>query len=238
MPRGGARRTLIVVTYTERIVNAMVRGALRLLCRMNVDEFRKLPRRGPAILMSNHTTNLEGPAYYVFIQPRPATALGKRELWRHWYTRFFMELWQIVPVRRGQVDRSALRSAVRALDEGQFLGIAPEGTRSTSGALQHAQPGIALLATWRSVPVYPVVHWGLNDLGRNMRRLRRTRVTFRIGRPFRVRVPEGARLGAKELREITDEMMYQAALLMPPRLRGAYADVDSVTTRYLEFLDA
>jgi len=226
------------VSYLERIVNAILRALLRTICRLDVADLQKLPPRGPGILMSNHTTNIEGPAYYLFIQPRPATALGKRELWENKLTRFFMELWGIIPVTRGQVDRQALRAAYRALDEGKFLGIAPEGTRSRTGELRQAQPGVAMLASKRKVPIYPVVHWGLIDLGPNLKRMRRTRVTIRVGRPFRVRAPEGSQLSAGDLREITDEMMYQMAALLPERLRGIYSDVEGHSPRFLEFIDS
>jgi 1-acyl-sn-glycerol-3-phosphate acyltransferase len=224
------------VSYTERIVNALVRTLLRLLCRLDIDDLKRLPRKGPAFLMANHTTNIEGPAYYVFIQPRPATAIGKRELWKHWYTRFFMRLWEIIPVARGKVDRKALRAAVRALDEGKFLGIAPEGTRSKSGALRHAQPGVALLATMRPVPIYPIAHWGLLNLERNIKRLRRTRVSFRVGRAFVVRLPDGEKAEASGLRQITDEMMRELARVLPPRYRGVYADSLDLGPEYLQFI--
>jgi len=229
---------MTLVTYTERVVNIVLRAVFRAVCRMDVSDLQKLPRRGPAILMSNHTTNIEGPAYYLFIQPRPATALGKRELWDNPVTRFFMNLWGIIPVSRGQVDRTALRAAFRALDDGKYLGIAPEGTRSATGVLRSAQPGIAMLASKRRVPIYPVVHWGFLNLGRNLRRVRRTRVTIRVGRPFRVRAERGAQLSANDLRAITDEMMYQLATILPPRFRGDYADAGRREPRYLEFLDA
>ena len=226
------------VSYTERIVNAVLRAVFRLLCRMDVAELQKLPRRGPALLVSNHTTNIEGPAYYVFIQPRPATALGKRELWDHWYTRVFMNLWGVIPVARGQVDRRALTSAMRALDRRMIMGIAPEGTRSRSGALGAAHPGVALLATRRPVPIYPVVHWGFLEMGRKLRRLRRAQVTFRVGPPFRVRVAESQRLSSAALREIADEIMCEMAKLLPERMRGVYAGTVDTPPKHLEYLDA
>ncbi len=224
------------VTCTERIVNAAVRMILHFVARMDVKDLKRLPRRGPAILMSNHTTNLEGPAYYVFIQPRKATALGKEELWRRWPTRFFMNLWGIIPVARGRVDRSALRAAFDALDCGYFLGVAPEGTRSRTGALRPAHPGVALIASRRPVPVYPMVHWGMREALRNFTRLRRSQVTIRVGRPFRVRVAEGTEPGAALLREITDEMMYEMARTLPPRFRGAYAAIPAQAPRHLEYV--
>ena len=225
------------MTYTERVVNALVRAAFNLIARMDTEDLQRLPPRGPGILMTNHTSNLEGPAFYAFLAPRPTTALGKKELWNHWHTRCLMNLWEVIPVSRGDVDRTALRAAFRALDEGAFLGIAPEGTRSRSGRLTSAQPGIALIATKRPVAVYPIAQVGLSDVGRNLKRLRRSRVTFRMGRPFCVRVARQERLSSGALRAVTREMMYELARALPSRLRGAYDDIPSGDPEYLEYVD-
>lgn len=228
------------MSYLERFVNAIVRALFRLVYVMDIDELQTLPPHGPGIILTNHTSNLEGPAYYVFMQPRPTTALGKIELWANTATRFFMRLWGIIPVSRGKVDTRAMRRCVRALDRGQFLGMAPEGTRSASETLQRAHPGVALLATMRRVPVYPIVHWGFRGAGACMRRLRRSRVVFRAGTPFYVQTADNdpnGRPSASQLRAIADEMMYQIALLLPERMRGYYSDLSRATTDHLEFID-
>jgi 1-acyl-sn-glycerol-3-phosphate acyltransferase len=225
-----------VVTLFELLVNAAMRGAFRVACRLDIKALSDLPPQGPAILMTNHTTNLDGPAIYVFIQPRKATAIAKRELWANPITRFFMQIWKIIPINRGRVDKRALKRCVAALDQGMFLGVAPEGTRSRSGILGQGHPGIAMLATTRRVPVYPVVHVGLNEVFRSLRRLRRSRVTVRVGRPFLVRPIEG-RPSTSQLRRIASEIMFQMALLLPPHLRGNYRDLGVMTTDYLTFVD-
>ena len=225
-----------MASRTERWVNALVLAALRVACRLDVRGLERLPESGPAMLLCNHTTNIEGPAYYVLVQPRPTTALAKQELWDNPMTRFLMNLWHTIPVRRGEVDTAALRACLRALDRGLFLGIAPEGTRSPTGALQPTHDGAAMLAVRRPVPVYPVAHWGLRDLGPNLRRLRRTPVSIHVGRPFRVVAPS-RRPTSAELHQIATEMMYRLALLLPPELRGPYSGAESVRTNYLELLD-
>jgi 1-acyl-sn-glycerol-3-phosphate acyltransferase len=194
---------------------------------MDAREMRKLPPEGPALLMTNHTSNLEGPAYYVFMQPRRATALGKVELWGNPFTRFLMELWNIIPVHRGQVDRKAIRNSVQALEDRYIVGIAPEGTRNKTGVMRRAHPGIALIASRKRVPVYPVAHWGFTQFRQSLMRLRRARVVFRVGKPFYIDVEPGARLSAGELREIADQMMYRVARLLPEYMRGYYSDLSA-----------
>jgi 1-acyl-sn-glycerol-3-phosphate acyltransferase len=185
--------------------------------------------------MTNHTTNADGPAIYVFIQPRAATAIAKRALWHNPVTRFFMRLWKIIPIDRGRVDTHAIRRCLRALDDGLFVGVAPEGTRIRTGALGPGHPGVAMIAAARRVPIYPVAHTGFDRIIPGLRRLRRATVTIRVGRPFVVR-DLGTRPRPAQLREITTEIMYQLATLLPPERRGKYIDLDRATTQYLEFV--
>ena len=208
---------------------------MRLIARIDARDIRKLPRRGPGILITNHTTNLEGPAEYLFMQPRRATALGKRELWDHWYTRMFMKLWGVIPLNRGEVDTGAIRSAIRALDRGMYLGIAPEGTRSKTGILKRGLPGIAIIAARKPVPIYPLAQQGFLTMGKKLKRFRRPAITFRLGRPFVVRVPKGLKMTAPLLRDIADEIMTELARLLPSHQRGPYSDAANGAPRYLVY---
>lgn len=220
----------------EPIVNALIRVLLRLLCRVDSDALARIPLHGPAILVTNHTTNLEGPVYYVLLGPRQRTALGKQELWSNPLTRFIMLLWGIIPLNRRGADRRAMARARAALNRGMFLGVAPEGTRSMSGQLQRGRPGAAMIATAARVPVIPMVQWGIQNVPRNLRRLRRTRLHFRVGRSFYLRAggPEGP--SRSELRQMADEIMFQLAVLMPEELRGYYRDMSRMTTQFIEYV--
>ncbi len=226
------------MSLRERITNAVLRGLIRVVYRISVADLYRLPMEGPAILLSNHTSNVEGPLYYVFMAPRKATALGKVELWNNILTRFLMNTWDVIPVRRGRLDRPALERARSALSKGEFLGIAPEGTRSESGTLQRGQPGAALLASDACAPVYPVVTWGLREPHKALARFHRPRAYLRMGKPFRVRLPQtNGPPKSSDIRAATEEMMVQLAVLLPPELRGTYAG-SQPGWNYLEALEA
>jgi 1-acyl-sn-glycerol-3-phosphate acyltransferase len=222
------------ISLTERLINSIIRGIVRLVCVVDYHELDRIPREGPVLLASNHTTNFEAPIYYVLMKNRlKKTALGKKELWSNPFTRFLMQIWGIIPVNRGAPDRRALKRSLESLDAGALLGIAPEGTRSVTGQLRQGLPGAAMLAVQRSVPVYPLVQWGLQDLPRNIRRLRRTRMNLVVGEPFYVEIPGGVRPTARQLRRIADEIMYQLAILLPPEYRGYYSDLSQMTTEFI-----
>jgi hypothetical protein len=61
-----------------------------------------------------------------------------------------------IRVRRGEVDRQALREALNWLAEGGVLGVAPDGTRARGPfALQEGKTGLAYPATRANVPILP-----------------------------------------------------------------------------------
>ena len=159
---------------------------------------------------------------------------AKAEVWRNPFLRFLARLWGTIPVRRGEVDRSALRQALEALEKGLILGIAPEGTRSGDGRLQRGYPGMVLLALRSGAPLLPVVHYGGELFWRNLARLRRTDFHIVVGQPFYLEAGE-IRVTRQVRRQMTDEIMYQMAASLPPANRGVYSDLDSATEQYLRF---
>jgi 1-acyl-sn-glycerol-3-phosphate acyltransferase len=126
-------------------------------------------------------------------------------------------------VRRGEVDRQALREALNLLKkEGEVLGMAPEGTRARGTyALQKGKTGAAYLATRADVPIVPVGIAGTERIKENLPHLRRTHVRVVIGKPFRL--PESGRVRGEKLEEYTDLIMRRIAELLPEEYRGMYA---------------
>jgi 1-acyl-sn-glycerol-3-phosphate acyltransferase len=100
--------------------------------------------------------------------------------------------------------------------------MAPEGTRSLTRTLQRGKVGAAYLADRAGVPLLPVAIWGTERLPENVRRLRRTPVNMRVGRPFRL--PGDGRARSRDLEAHTDLIMCRIAALLPPQYRGVYSD--------------
>ncbi|HEY3341557.1 MAG TPA: lysophospholipid acyltransferase family protein, partial [Anaerolineae bacterium] len=118
-------------------------------------------------------------------------------------------------VKRGEVDRAALRACLAVLSHGGVMGMSPEGTRSRTGGLQKGRSGVAYLATKANVPVLPVALWGVEQIGRNLRRLRRTDVYLHVGEPYRMDP-------AVSHNENTDRLMRIIAGMLPEQYRGVY----------------
>jgi len=210
------------VRLAHRVVNAVEKALVTLLCRVDDAQLSQVPVAGPLILVTNHVSFLEIPVLHSRLHSRRIFALAKAESWKNPFLRWLFNLWGAIPVRRGETDLAALRRSLAVLDDGAILAIAPEGTRSRSGRLQKARAGVVSLALRSGAPILPLAFYGGEQLGRNLRRLRRTPFHIAVGEAFRLEPGEG-RLTQEKRQELADEIMYRLAALLPPEYRGEYA---------------
>jgi 1-acyl-sn-glycerol-3-phosphate acyltransferase len=203
-------------------MNMVIRLGTLILCRIDKQDFPKVPRKGPLILVTNHISSLEVPLLFVHLQPRRMIGLAKIETWNNKFMGWLFDLWDAIPVRRGEVDLEAIRSCLKVLKAGDILAIAPEGTRSNHGRLLCAQPGVVLIALRMGAPILPVAHWGGEDFKENLRKLKRTDFHVRVGKPFFLD-PGNGKMTSELRQEMADEIMGQIAVLMPAKYHGEYA---------------
>jgi len=227
---GGGRST----TLTYRVVTSTIKGLTRLLCRVNDAQLAQVPSRGPLIIVANHVNFMEVPVLYTHLQPRPLAGFAKAETWDNPALRLLADLWGAIPLQRGEADMTALRQALQALEAGQILVVAPEGTRSGHGQLQQGHPGVVFLGLRSGAPLLPVVYYGGELFWRNLPRLRRTDFHIIVGQPFFLDAG-GTKVTRQVRQQMADEVMYQMARLLPPAYRGAYSDVAATTEKYLRF---
>lgn len=207
--------------FTAFIINIYI----HITCRLHVGkELDKIPMKGPLIVVSNHTGQIEVPLVFALLQPRKFTGWAKVETWDNWFLNWIFNLWGMIPIRRGEADTSALRKAEAALANGMIFGIAPEGTRNKTGRLLRAYPGAVLLAVRTGVPILPMAHWGGEAYLKNLKRLKRTDFHIRVGKPFKLEL-NGVKMTREVRQQIADEMMLRIAELMPPEYHGEYENV-------------
>lgn len=205
----------------------VVRGAigflLRLLARFEVEGLEHIPDQGPYLLITNHIHWLDPPAVGVAF-PYQAHVFAAEKWGRHWLLGPFMRSMNAIFVHRGEVDRKALRKALAVLEGGGVLGLAPEGTRSKTGAMQRGRSGAAYMAYRTGAPLVPVVSTGQEEVFSSLRRFRRARVRVVFGPPFEPPPVEG-KATAAQVHAFADEIMYHMAAMLPPEYRGVYDDV-------------
>lgn len=233
---GGSARRARRIPLGRHITGVILRFLIWLFLRIRVEGLTHLPRTGAGIVYYNHIHWLD-PVLICARLPRYAVPLTKVETSRWPLVGWLLRLYHVIFVTRGVVDRAALQATWDVLADGDLSAISPEGTRSHDGRLQKAKEGLAFIArhapdAWLipcAVTGTPAFSWSLRTL------FRRPVVTLRYGPPFRLLWPE--RPGRDVLREMTDEAMAQLAQLLPPDMRGDYAEADPAQHRWLEFLE-
>jgi 1-acyl-sn-glycerol-3-phosphate acyltransferase len=147
----------------------------------------------------------------------------KIELTEHFPLKYLLPPADPIPVRRGKVDRVALRQAEAVLRAGNILGIYPEGTRSKSATAQEAQSGAVFLAQRVDAPILPVAISGTERMfSRHFPWYRRVPVRITFGAPFTLADLAGE--AGVEREALAQAIMRRVAMLLPPAYRGVYAD--------------
>ena len=225
---------MIHLSLKHRLLTGLIKFGTSIICRIEKDDLEKVQPEGPLIAYANHIGQLEVPLIFTHLRPRPVTAMAKAESWDNKLFNWLFNIWNLIPVRRGEVDMDAIRQSIQMIKDGYIFGISPEGTRSGDGKLLAAHPGIVPIALRTKAPLQPIAHWGAENFPENIKRLRRTDFHIRVGEPFYLDA-QGERVTREIRQQMVDEMMYQLAKLLPEEYRGYYADLENATEKYLRF---
>jgi 1-acyl-sn-glycerol-3-phosphate acyltransferase len=174
---------------TDRPYRLVIRLALvvfRLFgFRFDVRGAEHVPASGGAIISSNHVSFFD----FTFLglaalpQHRMVRFMAKAGVFRHWFAGRFMRAMRHIPVDR-TAGVAAFEAAVRALKDGEVVGVFPEATISTSFVLKDLKAGVARMAVDAGVPIVPAAVWG------GQRVATKGRTQFRRGVPITVLVGE------------------------------------------------
>ncbi len=196
------------------------RGTLRLFSDWSVHGEENVPPMGPIIVVANHVSNFDPPLMSASF-PRRIWFLAKKELFKG-PGKWFFTAYGAHPVNRSATDPAAYRWALQKLANDQCLMIFPEGTRSRTGEMKKAQPGVVRLALKSQAAIVPVGITGTNGMNSPLRVFSPSgRLRINIGRAFTLPNIEG-RPSPAVLQSMTDMIMGRVAMMLPPDYRGAY----------------
>src|SRR3954454_19667227 len=159
--------------------------------RFDVRGSEHVPVTGGAIICSNHVSYFDFTFLGLGALPRHRLVrfMAKAAVFGHWFAGPFMRAMQHIPVDR-KAGAAAFESAVRALKDGQVVGVFPEATISRSFTVKDLKAGAARMALDAGVPIIPAAVWGgqrIATKGHPVQRRRGVPVTVILGEPL---VPE------------------------------------------------
>ncbi|WP_297019524.1 lysophospholipid acyltransferase family protein [uncultured Dialister sp.] len=165
--------------------------------RLYVEGRENVPQTGAIIVAPNHKSDWDPPLIGVAFNTRIIHYMAKEELFKNPFLGWLIRQFGTFPVKRGTVDRAAIRRAIRELKAGNPLGIFPEGTRIRRDGLGRFHSGMASLALMTGTPVVPVAVIGSRWLPH-----RKGPLAVLIGKPVPVKKQRPTDEKVAELNEV------------------------------------
>jgi len=199
------------------IATITMKTLLVILARWQVTGKENVPRTGPLIVVANHLSLIDPPLLGASI-PRRIIFMAKQELFNPLFSRTVVSSYGAFPVKRGQLDRQAMRQALRYLQKGHVLGMFPEGKRSPDKRIQSPQFGASLLASHSNSSLLPVGISGSEQVKGIKSLLHRPTIRVNIGEPFQL--PLSSEISNREkLARNSDLIMQHISELLPESYR-------------------
>ncbi|MBQ7500896.1 MAG: 1-acyl-sn-glycerol-3-phosphate acyltransferase [Clostridia bacterium] len=165
--------------FYKRMYNRFAR-IIRRIYKVDVKGAENIPETGGVILAPNHLSNRD--VYIIAASvSRQVRYVAKESLFRVPILSSLIRALGAIPIKRGAGDVGAIKATIKLLNEGEMMGIYPQGTRYIGVDPRTTEPksGIGLIAYRTRVPIVPVCIWT-----KNFRIIPFRKVHIRIGEPI------------------------------------------------------
>ncbi len=134
--------------------------------------------------------------------------LTKKEAYSNPLKKIFFDTVGTIPVDR-QKGKEALDETIKKINEGEIIGIFPEGTRSRDGKLHKGKTGAVRIALAAKCLILPIGINNTYELWPPHQRLpkRKKEVVINIGNPISLERYYNKQITKELLREITDKIV-------------------------------
>jgi len=209
---------------TRPLIKTLFRGIFHALARVKIIGKENIPYGKPYVVAMNHVSIFDPPLAGAF-WPEQLEMIGASDVFDKPGQGQVLKLYGVIPVHRGDYDRSLFTKIISIIKSGHPLLIAPEGGRSHVPAMRRAKPGIAYIVEQTGVPVLPVALVGTTeDFWQRAKRGKKPPLEMRIGKPITLPpiTAKGTEKHAARQRNADLVMSYLAGLL-PKEYHGVYA---------------
>jgi 1-acyl-sn-glycerol-3-phosphate acyltransferase len=196
----------------------------RVLFAIEYHGLENVPERGAVIIAGNHPSYLD-PAFVALPIRRQVRFMAWDALFKVPLLGQLIRALGAFPVdiRKGKGE-SAFHEALRVLNDGDVLGIFPEGQRSEQGPMGELRTGVARLAIDSGAPIVPVTIGGAYRAWPKWKRMfKPAKIVIRYHIPITIsEVDRNTRAKDKEFhQEIMERVAGSISRSLTPSLRGA-----------------
>lgn len=186
--------------FLKEIARKIVRGAIYSYCKIvhkvKIEGQENIPLDEPLIYCGNHRTYLDPPLIVVTAK-RHVRFMAKIELKKNPFFAFLGVVFDGIYVNRDSKDITAIKTALKALKNGECVALFPEGTRNGLEKGEKAKDGAAFFAMRSGAKVMPCgISGGTGKFDK---------VTIRYGKPLDF--SDYDKNDKEALDKITDEIM-------------------------------
>ena len=186
--------------------------------RVTISGEEHIPTRGPAILAANHIGSMD----FVFLgmaghrRGRLVRFMAMREAFDHRLAGPLLRGMRHIPVDRNGDAVAGLQLAIRALEEGEMVGIHPEGRISRNLVLGSGKSGAVRMALATGAPLVPAAIWGSHRLiapGASVKFPANVRISVAVGEPLPIEPSAGVDELTFRLMERIDALWRQVVVV-------------------------
>jgi 1-acyl-sn-glycerol-3-phosphate acyltransferase len=192
-------------TWTYTLARIVLSLPTILIYRVRAIGVKNVPRKGALVLAPNHFSQMDHFFAGVYLR-RKIRFMAKSQMFGPPVLTSIYKHGGVFPVRRGQHDEEAFKTAYELLDQGEMLLVYAEGGRSRSSEMGEPKPGIGRIALESGAPIVPVAIHGSARV-RGWKRLRFPKVTIEFGEP--VSFPIEPAPGKERQLEVATEIFAQ-----------------------------
>lgn len=168
-----------------------------LFYRVKIKGIENIPATGPLLLYANHPSAVDMFLIAVYMK-RKVHYMAKVELFKNPILAFILKRVGAFPVSRGKGDVGSVKTVYKLLEQGEVVGVFPEGTRTPKKDPAKRKAGAAMLALHSNSPILPV---GVN-------RIKKTQWELVFGTTFTLPPrKDGEHVSKEELQEATQNIM-------------------------------
>lgn len=209
--------SIIALSFNPRfLLRFIVWILIHIFYRVNIVGSPNIPRKGPALIVSNHVSYIDGLVLST-VFPRFIRYLAHKYYYDHPLLNHLMRFAYAIPIESGSEEKvnQSVERARQALKDGHVVCIFAEGRLTRTGNLLPFKTGLERIVEGLDVPIIPV---HLDQLWDSIFSPRRDKKFFRIPQQFPAKItvtlgdPMPSDSKAWQVRQAVQELAVQARI--------------------------